>query len=197
MIDRRAAWAILTEFTLSDSLRKHALAVEASMRACARKYHADPETWGIVGLLHDFDYEIHPAAPQHPMKGAEMLRARDVADPIIYAILSHADYSGCPRVSLMDRAIYACDELTGFVTACALVRPGRAIVGMAAASVKKKLKDKGFARTVNRDDVYRGARELGVDLDEHITFIIRALEGVAPQIGLAELAPRSDHVTDQ
>jgi putative nucleotidyltransferase with HDIG domain len=185
MVDRTAAWSILTEFTRSESLRKHALAVEASMRAYARKYRADPEAWGIVGLLHDFDYEMHPAAPQHPMKGAEILRARDVPEPVIYAILSHADYSGCPRVSLMDRAIYACDELAGFVTACALVRPGKAVTGMEASSVRKKLKDKGFARTVNRDDVYRGAEELGVDLDEHITFVIRALEPVAREIGLA------------
>ena len=185
MFDRNAAWSILTEFTRSDSLLKHALAVEASMLAYAGTYAANPGTWGIVGLLHDFDYEMHPAAPQHPLKGAEILRARGVPEPIVYAILSHADYSGCPRVSPLDRAIFACDELTGFVTACALVRPGRAIAGMEAASVRKKLKDKGFARTVNRDDVYRGAEELGVDLDAHITFVIRALEGVAPQIGLA------------
>jgi predicted hydrolase (HD superfamily) len=155
------------------------------MRAYARRYQADPETWGIVGLLHDFDYEMHPTAPTHPLKGAEILRGRGAPEPLVYAILSHADYSGCPRVSLLDRAIFACDELTGFVTACALVRPGRAIAGMEAASVRKKLKDKGFARTVNRDDVYRGAEELGVDLDAHITFVIRALEGVAREIGLA------------
>ncbi|MBI4608161.1 MAG: HDIG domain-containing protein [Candidatus Rokubacteria bacterium] len=185
MIDRAAAWRVLTEFTRSDSLRKHALAVEASMRAYAHRYGGDRETWGIVGMLHDFDYEIHPTAPQHPMKGAEMLRARGVPEPMIYAILSHADYSGCPRVSLLDRAIYACDELSGFVTACALVRPGRAIAGLEPASVKKKLKDKGFARSVNRDDVYRGAEELGVDLDEHIAFVVEALGGVAAQIGLA------------
>lgn len=185
MFDRDAAWSILTEFTRSDSLLKHALAVEASMRAYAEKYAADPERWGIVGLLHDFDYEMHPAAPQHPLKGAEILRARGAAEPLVYAILSHADYSGCPRVSLLDRAIFACDELTGFVTACALVRPGRAITGMEAASVRKKLKDKGFARTVNRDDVYRGAEELGLGLDDHITFVIEALEGVAREIGLA------------
>ena len=184
MLDCAAAWLFLTEFTKSDSLRKHALAVEASMRAYAAKYGADPDTWGIVGMLHDFDYEIHPTAPRHPMKGAEILRARGVPDPVIYAILSHADYSGCPRVSLLDRAIYACDELSGFITACALVRPGKAIAGLEVASVRKKLKDKGFARTVNRDDVYRGAAELGVDLDAHIDFVIKALEGVAPRIGL-------------
>lgn len=188
MIDRAAAWKILTEFTRSDSLLKHALAVEAAMRAYAQKYRGAPETWGIVGLLHDFDYEMHPAAPQHPLKGAEILRARGVPAPVVYAILSHADYSGCPRMSLLDRAIYACDELTGFVTACALVRPGKAIAGMEASSVRKKLKDKGFARTVNRDDVYSAAAGLGVDLDEHITFVIRALERIAPLIGLAGTA---------
>lgn len=185
MTDRGAAWRILTEFTRSESLLKHALAVEASMRAYAQRYGGDPESWGIVGMLHDFDYEIHPAAPQHPMKGAEILRARGLPEPLIYAILCHADYSGCPGVSLLDRAIYACDELSGFVIACALVRPGKAIAGLDSASVRKKLKDKGFARSVNRDDVYRGAEELGVDLDEHIAFVIKALEGVAPQIGLA------------
>jgi putative nucleotidyltransferase with HDIG domain len=185
MLDRAAAWSLLTEFTLGDSLRKHARAVEASMRAYAGEFGADPDTWGIVGMLHDFDYEMHARAPQHPMKGAEILRARGLPDPVIYAILSHADYSGCPRVSLMDKAIYACDELSGFVHACALVRPGRAIAGLEAASVRKKLKDKAFARTINRDDVYRGAAELGVDLDQHITFVIRALSGVAGEIGLA------------
>jgi putative nucleotidyltransferase with HDIG domain len=184
VIDHQAAWGILTEFTRSDSLRKHALAVEASMRAYARKYGEDADTWGIVGMLHDFDYEVHPTAPRHPMKGAEILRVRGVPEPIIYAVLSHADYSGCPRVSRLERAIYACDELSGFLTACALVRPGRVIAGLEVASVKKKLRDKAFARTVNRDDVYRGAEELGVCLDEHIAFVIRALEGVAPRLGL-------------
>jgi putative nucleotidyltransferase with HDIG domain len=184
MLSRDAAWAILTEFTLGDSLRKHARAVEASMRAYAVKLSADVEAWGIVGMLHDFDYEMHPRAPQHPMKGAEILRARGVPESIIYAILSHADYSGCPRVALMDKAIYACDELSGFVHACALVRPGRSIAGLEAASVQKKLKDKAFARTVNREDVYRGAAELGVDLDDHIRFVIGALTGVAAEIGL-------------
>jgi putative nucleotidyltransferase with HDIG domain len=184
VIDRDGAWGLLTEFTRSDGLRKHALAVEASMRAYAARYGADPETWGMAGMLHDFDYEMHPAAPRHPMKGAEILLSRGVPDPVVYAVLSHADYSGYPRVSLLDRALYACDELSGFVTACALVRPGRAIAGLEVTSVRKKLKDKAFARTVNRDDVYRGAEELGVPLDEHIAFVIRALTAVAPRIGL-------------
>jgi putative nucleotidyltransferase with HDIG domain len=184
VMNRAGAWALLTEFTQSDSLRKHALAVEASMRAYADRYRADPETWGVAGMLHDFDYEMHPAAPHHPMKGAEILLARGAAPEVVHAILAHADYSGFPRVSLLDRGLYACDELSGFVTACALVRPGRAIAGLEAASVKKKLKDKGFARTVNRHDVYRGAEELAVDLDEHIGFVIAALTAVAPRIGL-------------
>jgi putative nucleotidyltransferase with HDIG domain len=184
MIGRDLAWGILTEFTRSDSLRKHALAVEAAMRAYAGDHGAPEEAWGIAGMLHDFDYEVHPAGPQHPLKGAEILRARGVQDEIVYAILAHADYSGCPRVSLLDRALYACDELSGFVTACALVRPGKAIAGLEASSVKKKLRDKAFARTVNRHDVYRGAEELGVDLDEHIAFVIQALVAVAPRIGL-------------
>ena len=183
-MDRAGAWALLTEFTQSDSLRKHALAVEAAMRAYARHYGEDAECWGVAGMLHDFDYEMHPQAPHHPMKGAEILLARGAAPEIVYAILAHADYSGFPRVSLLDRGLYACDELSGFVTACALVRPGRAIAGLESGSVKKKLKDKGFARTVNRHDVYRGAEELGVDLDEHIGFVIGALTAVAPCIGL-------------
>jgi putative nucleotidyltransferase with HDIG domain len=179
------AWSILTEFTKSDSLRKHARAVEASMRAYALRYGEDPETWGAAGLLHDFDYEMHPRAPHHPVKGAEILLARGVPPPVVYAILAHADYSGMPRVSLLDRALYACDELSGFVHAAALVRPGKVISGLEPSSVRKKLRDKGFARTVNRDDVYRGAEELGVDLDAHIAFVIAALTDVAPEIGLS------------
>ncbi len=184
MIERDGAWAVVTEFTKSDSLRKHALAVEASMRAYAARYGEDQERWGMAGMLHDFDYEMHPTAPRHPLKGAEILLSRGVPDPVVYAVLAHADYSGYPRVSRLDRALYACDELSGFVTACALVRPDRAIAGLETASVKKKLKDKAFARTVNREDVYRGALELDVDLDEHIGFVIQALGAVAPRIGL-------------
>ena len=185
MISRDRAWSVLTEFTKSDSLRKHARAVEASMRAYAGRYDEDPDAWGVVGMLHDFDYEMHPRAPHHPIKGAEILLARGVPEPIVHAILAHADYSGVPRVSRLDRALYACDELSGFVHAVALVRPGRVITGLEPTSVKKKLKDKAFARTVNRDDVYRGATGLGVDLDAHIAFVISALTEVAPEIGLA------------
>jgi putative nucleotidyltransferase with HDIG domain len=155
------------------------------MRAYAEHLGEDVDAWGVAGMLHDFDYEIHPRAPHHPMKGAEILAARGVSPAIVYAILAHADYSGMPRRSLLDRALYACDELSGFVHACALVRPGRVITGLEPASVRKKLKDKAFARTVNRDDVYRGAEELGVDLDAHIAFVVQALARVAPEIGLS------------
>jgi putative nucleotidyltransferase with HDIG domain len=185
VISRDQAWSVLTEFTQSDSLRKHARAVEASMRAYAARYDENVEAWGVAGMLHDFDYEMHPRAPHHPMKGAEILLSRGVPEPIVHAILAHADYSGVPRVSRLDRALYACDELSGFVHAVALVRPGRVITGLEPPSVRKKLKDKGFARTVNRDDVYRGATELGVDLDAHIAFVIAALTEVAPEIGLS------------
>jgi len=185
MIDRDTAWSILTEFTGSESLRKHARAVEAVMRAYARRYGEDEARWGVAGMLHDFDYEMHPRAPHHPMKGAEILAARGVPADVIYAVLAHADYSGMPRVALLDRALYACDEPSGFVHACALVRPGKVISGMDASSVKKKLKDKAFARTINREDVTRGARELALDLDEHLAFVIAALTEVAPDIGLA------------
>jgi len=183
-VNRDVAWSILTEFTQGDSLRKHARAVEASMRAHAARFGEDLDRWGTAGMLHDFDYEMHPHAPHHPMKGAEILAARGVPADVVYAILAHADYSGMPRVSRLDRALYACDELTGFVHACALVRPGKVITGLEPASVRKKLKDKGFARTVNRDDVYRGAAELGVELDAHIAFVVAALDGVAPEVGL-------------
>ena len=182
---RDVAWSILTEFTKGDSLRKHARAVEASMRAYAARFGEDPERWGIAGMLHDFDYEMHPRAPHHPLKGAEILVARGLPADVVYAILAHADYAGMPRRSLLDRALYACDELTGFVHACALVRPGKVVAGLEPASVRKKLKDKAFARTVNRDDVYRGATELGVELDAHIAFVVDALTGVAPEVGLA------------
>ena len=184
MISRDEAWSVLTEFTKSDRLRKHARAVEASMRAYAGRYGEDPDAWGVADMLHDFDYEMHPRAPQHPLKGAELLLARAIPEPIVYAILAHADYAGSPRVSRLDCALYACDELSGFVHAVALVRPGRVISGLEPPSVRRKLRDKAFARTVNREDVYRGADELGVDLDEHIAFVIAALTDVATEIGL-------------
>lgn len=154
------------------------------MRAYALKYGEDPETWGIVGILHDFDYELHPEFPDHPTKGAEILRQLGYPEEIIYAISSHVDAMQLARHNLMCKAIFACDELAGFLVASALVRPGKSILGMEARSVRKKLKDKAFARSVNRDDIYNGAAQLGVDLEEHITFCIRALEEKASVLGL-------------
>jgi putative nucleotidyltransferase with HDIG domain len=183
MIDRDNAWELLCEYTKGDPLRKHARAVEAVMRSYARRLGEDEEKWGIVGMLHDFDYEMYPNPPDHPMKGSEILRERGYGDEIRNAILGHANYTGVARDTLLARALYACDELTGFVVACALVRPN-GIWDLEAGSVRKKLKDKAFARTVNRDEVYEGAEELGVDLAEHITFIVASLREVAGEIGL-------------
>jgi putative nucleotidyltransferase with HDIG domain len=183
-ITRESAWELLTEYTKSESLRKHALAVEILMRAYARKYGEDPEIWGIVGLLHDFDYEMYPTMPDHPNKGAEILRQHGYPEDIVYAISSHVDTLNLPRHNLLCKAIYACDELAGFVVASALVRPGKSIIGMEAKSVVKKLKDKAFARSVSRGDIYKGATELGVDLNAHIDFCIRAIEEHAGVLGL-------------
>jgi putative nucleotidyltransferase with HDIG domain len=189
MTTRESAWEILTEHTKSDSLLKHAVAVEILMRAYAPRYGGDPETWGTVGLLHDFDYEIYPTLPDHPLKGAEILRGRGYPEDIIHTICSHADLPAFPRNNPMCKVLFACDELAGFLIASALVRPGKSIIGMEAKSVRKKLKDKAFARSVNRDDVYKGAEELGVDLDGHITFCIQALQEQAATLGLD--GPRS------
>ncbi len=183
MLTRDDAWTLLCEYTRGDSLRKHALAVEAVMRAYARRLAEDEEKWGMVGMLHDFDYEMYPNPPDHPMKGSEILREQGYSAEIRRAILGHANYTGVSRDTLLARGLYACDELTGFVVACALVRPN-GIWDLEAKSVKKKLKDKAFARTVNRDEVYEGAAELGVDLGEHIDFIIAALRDVACDVGL-------------
>jgi len=181
---RDDAWNLVCEYTASDSLRKHMLAVEAAVRAYAKKFGEDEETWGIVGLLHDFDYERWPNPPDHPLRGAEILAARGYPEQVIYAIKSHADYlPDCPRVSRLDKTLYACDELAGFCTAAAMVRPER-IIGMKAASVRKKMKTKGFAANVNREDIARGAADLGVDLDEHIQFVIDAMAGIAETLGL-------------
>ncbi len=184
MIDRGSAWNLLTEYTQSESLRKHALAVEILMRAQARKYGEDEETWGIIGLLHDFDYEMYPSFPDHPTQGAAILRGRGYPEEMIYAISSHVDELKLERKTLACKVIFACDELAGFLIASALVRPGKSIIGLEAKSVRKKLKDKAFARAVNREDIIKGAQELGVDLDEHITFCIRALEENAAALGL-------------
>ena len=161
------------------------LAVEACMAAYARKYGEDEEKWAITALLHDFDWEIHPQAPDHPMKGEPMLAERGVSDEIRRAILSHANYSGVPRESLLEKSLFACDELAGFLTACAYVKPGRSIAEVEVKSVRKKLKDKAFARAVNRDDVINGAAEMGLDLDEHIAFCIEAMKERAASLGLA------------
>jgi putative nucleotidyltransferase with HDIG domain len=184
-MDRGQAWEIVCEFVKSDSLRRHALAVEACVTAYARKLGEDEQKWALAALLHDFDWEIHPAAPDHPMKGEPMLAERGVDDEIRRAILSHADYSGVARVSPLEKTLYACDELAGFLTACSYVKPGRSIQEVDVKSVRKKLKDKAFARNVNRDDIVRGAAELGVDLDEHIDFCIRAMQANAAELGLA------------
>ena len=187
-MNRDAALALMHEFTESLSLRRHMLAVEAAMRAYARKWGEDEEKYGLVGLLHDFDYERWPDPPDHPLQGAAILKERGYPDDVIYAIKSHADYlTDCPRVSRLDKTLYACDELAGFITACAMVRPER-LVGMQASSVKKKLKAKGFAASVNRDDIARGATDLGVDLDEHIQFVIDAMAEVADDLGLKAMA---------
>ena len=183
-MNRQEAFDLLCEFTTGESLRRHALAVEAAMRAYARKFGRDEEKWAIVGLLHDFDYERWPTAADHPLRGAEVLTERGYPDDVIYAIKSHADYlDDCPRVSPMDKTLYACDELSGFITAVAMVRPDR-LGGMKAKSVKKKMKVKSFAAAVNRDDIIRGAEDLGVPLAEHVQFVIDAMHEVAEDLGL-------------
>jgi putative nucleotidyltransferase with HDIG domain len=185
MPDRTTAWSLLTEFTQSESLRKHALAVEACMRAYAQKFGADQDLWGTVGLIHDFDYEKYPTPQEHPYKGNQILKERGYSDEIRRAIMSHAEYSGVSRDTPMEKALFACDELAGFVTAVALVKPGKSLSEVEVKSVRKKMKDKAFARSVNRDDITNGARDLGVDLDEHIAFCIEALKGIAKRLGLA------------
>ena len=184
-MDRQDAWDLLCEYTKGEGLRKHGLAVEAVMRHFARKHGEDEESWGIVGLLHDFDYEQHPSAAQHPSEGAPILRERGYPEEVVRAILSHADHTGVPRDTLMARALFAVDELTGFITAVALVRPNKSIHEVEPRSVRKKLKDKAFARSVNRDDIVKGAEELGVELPEHIAEVIEAMRPVAGELGLA------------
>jgi len=184
MKDRAAAWCLLTEFTQSESLRKHALAVEACMRAYARKLGGDEELWGLTGLLHDFDYERWPSREDHPYRGNEILAERGWPEEIRRAIMSHAEYSGVTRETPMEKALFACDELAGFITASALVKPGKSLAEVEARSVRKKMKDKAFARSVSRDDIVNGAADLGVELEEHIAFCIEAMKGVAGELGL-------------
>lgn len=182
---RDEAWQIVCEFVQSDALRRHILGVEACLVAYADKFGEDRQLWAVTALLHDFDWEIHPAAPDHPMKGERILAERGVDEEIRRAILSHANYSGVPRVSLLERALFACDELSGFLAACAYVKPGRSIYEVDVPSVKRKLKDKAFARNVSREDIITGAAELGVPLEEHVGFCIEAMKAHAPALGLA------------
>jgi putative nucleotidyltransferase with HDIG domain len=191
MNQREAGWCLLTEFTQSESLRKHAIAVEACMRAYARKTGADEELWGMVGLLHDFDYEKYPSAEEHPYKGSEILEARGYSEEVRRAIMSHAQYSGVARLSPMEKTLFACDELAGFITACALVKPGKSLAELEAPSVRRKMKDKAFARSVHREDILEGASDLGLDLEQHIAFCIEALKGIARELGLDGSATKS------
>jgi putative nucleotidyltransferase with HDIG domain len=181
---REEAWQLLCEYTKSENLRKHALAVEACLTAYARKFGEDEEKWAVTALLHDFDYEIHPQAPDHPLKGEAILAERGVSEEIRRAILSHASYTGVPRQSLLEKALFACDELAGFIIAVALVKPNRSLAEVDARSVRKKMKDKAFARSVSREDIIQGAQELGVDLDEHIEFCARAMQARGAELGL-------------
>jgi putative nucleotidyltransferase with HDIG domain len=193
MNSREAAWSLLTEFTQSESLRKHALAVEACMRAYARKFGGDEGLWSVVGLLHDFDYEKYPSLDDHPYKGNEILKQRGYSEEIRTAIMSHAEYTGVPRQSPMEKALFACDELAGFITAVALVKPSKSLAEVDAKSVRKKMKDKAFARSVNREDIVTGAAELGVDLEEHIAFCVEAMKGIAGELGLDGSAAKASY----
>lgn len=189
---REEAWSIVCEFIQSDALRRHSLAVEACVVAYARKFAAvgqavDEETWAVTALLHDFDWEIHPQLPDHPVKGEPILKERGVSDEIRRAILSHADFTGVPRETLLEKTLFACDELAGFLTAVSYVKPTRSILDVEAKSVRKKMKDKAFARAVNRDDITHGAAGLGVDLDTHITFCVEAMQQRASELGLARV----------
>ncbi len=184
-MDREQAWSILCEFTKSDSLRRHALAVEACVTAYARKFSEDETKWSVTALLHDFDWEIHPQLPDHPTKGEPILAERGVDAEIRRAILSHADFTGVPRETLLEKTLFACDEMAGFLTACSYVKPNRSIHEVEVKSVRKKLKDKAFARTVSRDDIVNGAAGLNIDLDQHIQFCIDAMQQRAAELGLA------------
>ncbi len=183
-MDRAAAWELLCEYTKDENLRKHGLAVEAAMRHYAAKLSGDAEAWGVAGLLHDFDYERWPNPPDHAAKGAEILRQKGYPEEVVLAILGHADYTGVPRVTPMARALFACDELCGLVTAVALVRPSKKVADVEVKSVLKKMKEKGFARGVNREDIARGTAEMGVPFEEHVANVIEAMRGAATALGL-------------
>src|SRR5207253_7567063 len=188
IIARELAWELLTEFTQSESLRKHALAVEACMRACALKLGngspEDEDLWAVVGLVHDFDYERWPSLDDHPYKGNEILKQRGWPEVITRAVMSHAEYSGVPHKTPMEKALFACDKLAGFITAVALIKPSKSLAEIDVKSVRKRMKDKAFARKVNREDIVQGAANLGADLDEHIGFCIEAMKPIAKELGL-------------
>ncbi len=180
---QKDALNLMHEYTKNDALRKHMYAVEAAMRSYAKKFGQDEEKWGVVGILHDFDYEMYPNIPDHPLKGSEILKERGVSEEIRIAILGHASFTNVPRETLVAKTLFAVDELCGFITACALVRPNK-ISDLEASSVKKKMKDKAFAKNVNRDEIIQGTTELGVELTEHINFIINAMRSRASELGL-------------
>lgn len=191
MIDenRDMAWALVTEYIQSDALRRHCLSVECAMRAYAERFGESPDAWGVVGLIHDFDYEIHPTLDQHPQEGVPILRERGYSEQTIRAVLSHADHLDVSRDSPMEKCLYAVDELTGFITAVALVRPSKSVAEVTPKSVKKKMKDKAFARAVDREALLHGAELIGVEFDEHVAFVIEAMESNAETLGLAGTAP--------
>jgi len=184
-MNREQALAIVNEFIQNENLFRHMLAVEAAMRFYAQKFGEDEELWGVTGLLHDFDWEIHPTLDEHPQAGVPILRERGVPEEIIRAVQSHADHTGVPRQSRMEKALFACDEITGLVTAVALVRPSRSLEDLQVKSVKKKWKDKSFAAGANRDEIEQGAAEFGIDLWEHVGNVIEAMRRIAPELGLA------------
>src|SRR5918994_5847828 len=183
-MSREAAWALMSEYTASESLRKHMLAVEAAVRGYARKYGENEEEWGVVALLHDFDYERWPDPADHPFRGVQILRAKGYPEWVTRAILSHAEYSGVPRESRLEKVLFACDEMSGFVTAAALVRPSKSVMDLEAPSVLKRMKDKAFARAISRDDLKRGAEEIGLPLEEHVANVITFLRVQAEPLGL-------------
>ena len=185
-MNRQSALNVVEKHAKTDSLRKHRLAVEACMRAYAREAGEDDEMWGLAGLVHDFDWEVCPTPEDHPTYGAGILRSRSFSEEIVRAVLSHGNHTGIARETAMERTLFACDELSGFVTAVALVRPNKSLSDLSVRSVRRKMKDKSFAKSVNRDDIVQGAQELGTELDEHIEFIIEALRPVAAQLGLQE-----------
>jgi predicted hydrolase (HD superfamily) len=189
-MDRESTWNLLCEYTKNENLRKHARAVEACLRAYARKFHEDEEQWGCAGLIHDFDYELYPNAPDHPLKGNEILSQKGYPEEVRRAILGHASYTGVERDTTLAKTLFACDELAGFITACSLVRPDK-IQTLEPKSVLKRMKDKAFARSVSREDILQGAQELGIPLEAHIAFCIEAMRGIAGELGLGPNAAQA------